>query len=67
MEPTMTNDLKQSAKIYQFPAGGRAGVGGRGDVMVRAQSSVDPRLAKVAAGGAWYHDEAVCAERTAKN
>jgi len=49
-----------SAKIYQFPIGGRAGLIGRsyGD----AQSSIDTTTARVnetICSGSWYHEEAI--------
>jgi hypothetical protein len=56
----------QSAKIYQFPTGGRAAVTGRRDETLPVGNPVMPRIARVAAGGAWYHEEAVKADRTRK-
>jgi len=49
-----------SAKIYQFPIGGRAGLVGRsyGD----AQSSIEtatPRVNETICSGSWYHEEAI--------
>jgi hypothetical protein len=49
-----------SAKIYQFPAGGRAALGGRR--YSDAQPAVEqdaPRMSDVTVGGAWYHDAAI--------
>lgn len=49
-----------SAKIYQFPVGGRAAVAGRH--AQEAKAAIDfasSRLADVAVGGAWYHDSAI--------
>ena len=49
-----------SAKIYQFPAGGRSALGGRR--YEEAIAVVDRPLSKaaeVAVGGAWYHDAAI--------
>jgi hypothetical protein len=49
-----------SAKIFQFPAGGRAALGGRR--YGEAKSAVEhglPRETEVAVGGAWYHDAAI--------
>jgi hypothetical protein len=49
-----------SAKIYQFPAGGRSALGGR-----RYETSntvTDPassRVSEVVVGGAWYHEAAI--------
>ena len=55
----MTEDLhRHSAAIYQFPAGGRAGVGGRRDLATPAEEFAAPRVTK-AVSSAWYHDEAI--------
>ena len=54
----MTKSLQlQSAKILHFPAGGRAGFGGRRDEVKPAEPFA-PRAAKVVSG-AWYHEEAI--------
>ena len=54
----MTEDVhRHSAKIYQFPADGRAGFGGRRDVAMPAEQFAAPRVKAVS--GAWYHDEAI--------
>ncbi len=50
---------RQSATIYQFPKGGRAALGGRRDVAKPVENFAPARIAKVASGGAWYHEEAV--------
>jgi hypothetical protein len=64
---TMTaSSYLQSAKIYQFPTGGRAALAGRRDETMPVENSVMPRIARVAAGGAWYHEEAVKADRARK-
>jgi hypothetical protein len=48
------------AKIYQFPAGGRAAVGGRRYENAKAVTDLaSSRVSEVAVGGAWYHDEAI--------
>ena len=58
---------RQSATIYQFPKGGRATLGGRRDVAKPVENFAATRIAKVALGGAWYHEEAVqSAERARK-
>ena len=49
----------QSAKIYQFPTGGRAALAGRRDETMPVENFAMPRIARVAAGGAWYHEEAI--------
>ena len=62
------NSNRGSAKIYQFPAGGRAGLGGRGDAARLVEEFAASRVARVACGSAWYHEEAVqSAERAPKN
>jgi hypothetical protein len=59
----MTTELyRGSAKIYQFPAGGRATFGARGEQA--ADSRFAPNLSPVSAskttfGGAWYHEAAI--------
>lgn len=47
-----------SAKIYQFPAGGRAALGGRryGEAKSMAET---PRVNESICSGSWYHDEAI--------
>ena len=49
-----------SARIYQFPAGGRTALGGRryGEVKPAAEQG-PPRVTEVTVGGAWYHDAAI--------
>jgi hypothetical protein len=62
------NSYRGSAKIYQFPAGGRAALGAPRFEARPAEAFAALRVAKVASGGAWYHEEAVQeAERTRKN
>jgi Protein of unknown function (DUF2735) len=49
-----------SATIYQFPAGGRAALGGRR--YGEAKSSIDQntlRLNETVSSGSWYHEEAI--------
>jgi len=50
-----TNAQRESATIYQFPVGGRAG---------RARGSLDKApgadsLPTITYGGSWYHDDAI--------
>ena len=57
----MTTDTG-SAKIYQFPPRGRfAGEHRREDA--RATSHSAQYIAQAACGSAWYHEEAIEAER----
>lgn len=49
-----------SAKIYQFPAGGRSALGGRS--YSETKSRIDqntPRVNEVMCSGSWYHEEAI--------
>lgn len=48
-----------SAKIYQFPTGGRSGLGGRS--YAEAQSAIEsaPRVSEIVCSGSWYHEEAI--------
>jgi hypothetical protein len=59
----MTTSLNQgSARIYQFPAGGRAALGGRRYDETKAVTDLAAsasRVSDVAVGGAWYHDAAI--------
>lgn len=53
-----------SAKIYQFPAGGRAAFGPRRLDETRAATDVSAslgssRVGEVACGNCWYHDAAI--------
>ncbi len=55
-----TNQSQESARIYQFPAGGRAALGGS----VGMSSSPQPlkafeRVNEAACSGSWYHDAAI--------
>ena len=49
-----------SAKIYQFPAGGRAALGGGryGEAKPAVEQGAS-RMSDIAVGGAWYHDAAI--------
>jgi Protein of unknown function (DUF2735) len=49
-----------SARIYQFPVGGRSGLGGgRRDETMSATDPASSRVSEVAVGGAWYHEAAI--------
>ena len=57
----MNSSLNQgSAKIYLFPAGGRAALGGHryGEAKPAVEQGL-PRMTEVSVGGAWYHDAAI--------
>lgn len=52
-----TTHHRETAKIYQFPAGGRAAVkAGRNAVQI---AEAPARLSKVVCGGGWYHEAAI--------
>jgi hypothetical protein len=49
-----------SARIYQFPVGGRSGLGGhRHDEIKTANDLASSRMNQPTVGGAWYHDAAI--------
>jgi hypothetical protein len=57
-----------SAKIYQFPTTGRGAVNGNRNAAESMTNPAPMRVAAVACGGAWYHDEAIQeAERVRTN
>jgi hypothetical protein len=47
-----------SARIYQFPRGGRASLGGR-DYRAASSTQSAPTVQPVICSGSWYHDEAI--------
>jgi Protein of unknown function (DUF2735) len=57
----MSSNLNQrSAKIYQFPAGGRAALGGRRyDETKPAIDQSSPHLNETVCSGSWYHEAAI--------
>ena len=57
----MNTSLDQgSAKIYQFPAGGRSALGGRRyDESKAATDLTSPRASDVNCSGSWYHQAAI--------
>ena len=49
-----------SAKIYQFPVGGRSAIGARRFEDAKAVADhASSRVSEVAVSGAWYHDAAI--------
>jgi hypothetical protein len=48
-----------SAKIYQFPVGGRSAVAGRRREEIKPAADLSPRAGTVAVGDSWYHDAAI--------
>jgi uncharacterized protein DUF2735 len=56
-----------SARIYQFPAGGRFAATGQREATESSAIAAFPRDVKIVVGSAWYHDEAIqVAERERK-
>jgi hypothetical protein len=54
---------QESAKIYQFPAGGRASLGGRR--YGEARPAIDtPRVSETICSDSWYHEEAIQEEKS---
>jgi hypothetical protein len=61
-----TSHFNGSAKIYQFPVGGRAAVNSRRDE-IKPATDIAPSLVAFGSGG-WYHEEAIQeAEKARKN
>jgi Protein of unknown function (DUF2735) len=60
-----TSFNQESAKIYQFPAGGRAALGGRryGEAKPAADQNT-PRVNEAICSGSWYHEEAIQEEKS---
>jgi Protein of unknown function (DUF2735) len=56
-----------SAKLYTFPPRGRFALTNESDGFEPAADSQLRRGVTVASSSAWYHDEAIKAERTGKN
>ena len=54
-----TGSSQGSAKIYQFPAGGRAALGGRRYGDARADLATAPRINEAASYDSWYHQAAI--------
>lgn len=51
----MTNQHRESAQIFQFPVGGRAGLKPQRELV----NTPSPGLADIAVGVNWYHEEAI--------
>ncbi|MEP7032248.1 MAG: DUF2735 domain-containing protein [Pseudolabrys sp.] len=62
-----TNVPQASAKIIQFPVGGRARAGVGRDAAKLVSDVASLRVSEVASGGNWYHEAAIQeAKRTPK-
>lgn len=55
----MTNSPHASATIYTFPARGRFALDNERNDAKLAITVTLPRFAKLAVGGAWYHEQAI--------
>jgi len=57
----MTTSLNHgSAKIYQFPAGGRSALGGRRyEETKTAADLASTQVSEAASGSGWYHEAAI--------
>ena len=56
----MSTSLNQgSAKIYQFPAGGRAALAGRRYDDVKSAGQLDHYLNEALCSDSWYHEAAI--------
>jgi hypothetical protein len=68
METPMNTSLNHgSAKIYQFPAGGRAALGGRRQEEATAASDLSSlRVSEAACGSGWYHEAAIQESKPAR-
>ncbi len=53
------NSHRETAKIYQFPAGGRAGLRDKRTTIMPIDAVASGRAAKVIFGSGWYHEEAI--------
>lgn len=51
------NQPRESAQIFQFPVGGRAGLTSQRDFGKVAAAK--PLLADMVAGDSWYHEQAI--------
>jgi len=60
MEISMnTNNSQESARIYQFPAGGRAALGGKRYGESKPVTQASPRVNEAAFASGWYHEAAI--------
>jgi hypothetical protein len=48
-----------SAKIYQFPAGGRAALGRRRQDETKSTTDQESRVNETCCSGSWYHEAAI--------
>jgi hypothetical protein len=53
------NAPRESAKIYEFPIGGRAGLAIRRSGGATVSTLKPAQTVAAVAGGSWYHDDAI--------
>ena len=59
----MTQDAQgKTAKIYQFPVGGQAGLAATREPSKRVEAPRTARAARIVYGSSWYHGEAIIDE-----
>jgi hypothetical protein len=58
-----TNLNQESARIYQFPVGGRAGLPGYRDPVQPAEAT-SACISKAVTSSSWYHEAAVLEDRS---
>ena len=61
------NAIEGTATIYQFPKGGRAGLSSGRHETNLSENPAMPRIARVACGGASYHEAAIREEERSRN
>lgn len=54
-----TTSQRETAKIYQFPIGGRTGLRRDRAVAQPAETPATTRVSKAVFSGSWYHEEAI--------
>ena len=60
----MNNHNQESARLYQFPAGGRAALGGkRWNEFNSVPTQNSERVNEAACSDSWYHQAAINADR----
>jgi hypothetical protein len=54
-----SNSSRETAKIYQFPAGGRAAMRAGRPLVKPVDDVADAAATRAVVGGSWYHEEAI--------
>jgi hypothetical protein len=54
-----TNFGQATAKIYQFPVGGRSAIGVRQNGSSGTVDATTPRVNEASSGSGWYHEAAI--------